>query len=320
MTVMNLTKVEESKAPPEKITRTNVFKGEFSPTGVMSAACLRKFYYTKILGLKVKDTPSALAFGSAIHAGVEHFYANREKATSKEQLTIDCMKAFGDVWSKAGIMGDSKRNLDTGIITMNNYVDYYYDDLSKFSLEDIETEQWVAMPNGTMLLIKMDRVMRQREVVTLVDTKTTSMAITPYFWKGFENQLQVTLYHYGLEQVLGQCDQIMIDAIKVPPPPENSVTAGFGRNVFLRTDLQVSDAIDSYCNVTDIIMNALAKPEEEWASRFCCDTSHCNDYGGCSFMPICKFGLDHPSVRVDFEITEPLGLAEFRAERAKEIE
>jgi hypothetical protein len=73
----------------------------------------------------------------------------------------------------------------------------------------------------------------------------------------------------------------------------------------MRTDLQIQDAISTYCAVTDYIMSVLKKPESEWAERMYCDQSHCGDYSGCEFLDLCKHGLDHPTVKVNFDITPP---------------
>lgn len=291
----------------EKIQRTNFREGEFSPSGIESARCLRRFYYTKMLGLKPKTTPAALVFGTCIHSAVEKFYqltSGMDTPTHQDKvdIKIKVVQEFAQKWQAGGIAGDIKRNLETGLMIMNNYVDRYINDTSKFDLEDIESDQWVAMPNGTMMLVKMDRVLRESNMIVLVDTKTTSGSISPYFFRNFENHLPTTLYNYTVQQLLGKCDYVMIDAIKVPPPPPSSKAEPFGRGTFMRTPLQIEDAISTYCAVTDYIMSVVAKPQEEWANRMYCNQGECSAYGGCQFLDICKHGLSHPTVRVNFDI------------------
>ena len=294
----------------KKIQRTDLSKGEFSPSGIETARCLRRFYFTKVLGMRGKVTPAALIFGTAIHAAVEMFYQltsgiKKMELEQRVDIKIKCVQEFVRVWVEGGIDGDIKRNLETGIMIMNNYVDKYIHDSARFELEDIEADQWVAMPNGTMMLVKMDRVLREKHMIVLVDTKTTSSGITPYYFRNFENHMPTTLYNYTVRQLLGRCDYVMIDAIKVPPPPLGSKSEPFGRSTFMRTELQIDDAINSYSAITDYIMNVLSTPQAEWATRFYCDTSHCNDYGGCEFLDVCKHGLEHPTVRINFDIKTP---------------
>lgn len=291
--------------------RTNLFAGEFSPSGVESARCFRRFYYQKMLGLQPKVTPVAMVFGICIHGAVELFYQLRSKIggqPTQEQLVeikIAVVQEFMRIWVEKDTAGDIKRNLETGVMIMSNYCNRYAHDSSSFDLADIESAQWVAMPNGTMMLVKMDRVLNQGNLIILVDTKTTSSGITPYYFRDFENHLPTSLYAYTVQQLLGQCDMVMIDAIKVPPPSSKSTSEPFGRANFLRTPLQIEDAITTYCNTTDYIMSVLKKPKEEWAQRMYCNQGECSKYSGCSFLPICKYGLDHPSVKVDFDIKPP---------------
>lgn len=292
------------------VQRTNLSKGEFSPSGIETARCYRRFYYTKMLGIKPKTTPSALVFGICIHRGVEVFYQlAQDKAMPKLEVKKAMIKAFSAEWVKHGIMGDIKRNLETGILIMNNYCDRYYGTTDQFELENIESDQWVPMPNGALMLVKIDRVLNQGDLIAVVDTKTTSGSITPYFWKNFENHLPTSLYTYTVRKLLGRCDFVTIDAIKVPPPAASSKTEPFGRQSFIRTELQLDDAVRTFTNMTDYIMSVFDRPREEWAARMYPNQGECDKYGGCPFLPICKHGLDHPAVKVDFDVETPNWLA-----------
>jgi len=289
----------------EKIIRTNIFNGEFSPSGIETARCLRRLYYTKVLGLKPKTTPAALIYGTAIHSAVEMFYTLHKTEKDKGNLKMAVIKEFVAAWERGGIIGDNKRNLEAGVLTMNSYCDAYMHDSSSFSEEDIESNQWMPMPNGTQLLVKMDRVLNRSGQIVLVDTKTTSYAISDYYFKDFENHMPTSLYFYVVRQLLGRCDSVLIDAIKVPPPPPTSKSLAFGRATFLRTELQIEDAITTYCSITDYVVASLRKEEHTWPDRFYCNQGECKAYGGCPFLGICKYGLSHPSVRVDFDMVTP---------------
>lgn len=300
------------------VQRTNLGKGEFSPSGVELARCYRRFYYKKMLGLSAKVVPAALVFGICVHGGVEVFYQltrdAKESGITKLEIKLAMIKELTRLWVGFNIKGDLKRNLETGIIVMNNYCDRYFNNGESFKLEDIESDQWVPMPNGTMMLVKMDRVLNQSALISLVDTKTTSSAITAWFWKNFENHLPTSLYTYVVRHLLGRCDFVTIDAIKVPPPPANSKSEPFGRQSFIRTDLQIDDAVRTYCAITDYIMSVVKKPQEEWAARMFCNQGECDKYGGCEYLGMCKHGLTHPSVRVDFDIETPKWVAEYEEE------
>jgi hypothetical protein len=302
--IHNIPEEERPKKPiADVVERTNPFNGEFSPSSVELSKCMRRYYYEKILKIKPKVTPTALIFGIAVHAGVEKFYNLKAAGVDDyDHVQVETVQTFLLKWNEFGILGDLKRNADTGIICMSNYVSRYWEEFHNFKMEEIETKQWIPMPNGTMLLVVMDRIMNQSGHINVVDTKTTSMPITEWYFRQFENHLPTSLYFNAVKKILGRCDSIIIDAIKVPPPSATSKSEAFGRNSFLRTDLQIEDAITTYVNRTDYIMEGLAKPQDEWASHFYCNQGECDKFSGCPFISICKHGFDHPSVRVDFDI------------------
>ena len=287
----------------KNVQRTNVFDGEFSPSGVDTARCMRKFYYTKILGLTPITPNVALTYGICIHHAVEKFWHLKTQGMPLQELREAVVKEFVGKWQEFNIIGDKKRSLEGGMITMNAYAERYFHDMDEFELADIETDQWVRMPNGTMMLVKMDRVLNKDSQIALVDTKTTSSGITDWYFKQFDNHLPTSLYHYTVSELLGHCDYIMIDAIKVPHPPPTSSSAPFGRQTFFRTDLQMIDALSTYCKTTDYIINVLNDvPEQEWPEQFYCNQGECDKWSGCPFLGICKHGLDHPSVQIDFTV------------------
>ncbi len=285
--------------------RTNVFNNEFSPTGVETGQCFRHFYYRKILGLSPRTTNIPFVYGAAIHAGVEKFYGLHNHGISLPDIQKEVVGEFVKNWNKTRCLGDVKRSVEGGILTLNNYCTRYYHDSGSYQLEDIESEQWLPMPNGSSLLVKMDRVLNQQGQIILADTKTTSMPITDFYFRMFENHLPTTLYMYVVTSLFGYCDSIQIDAIKVPFPSQRSKTEAFGRASFMRTDLQMQDALASYCATTDYIMAALAKPKETWPARFYCNHAECSKkWGMCPFLDVCKHGLDHPTVQVNFDRVE----------------
>ena len=286
----------------QKLERTNPYNGEFSPTGIETAFCLRKFYFSKMLGLKSNITPYALWYGAAVHLGVETFYKDKNIMSHVEVRNKVIEVASAD-WISHNVHGDNKRNLASLIITMGNYCDEYEHDQADIMPAFVEASQWVPMPNGTMLLCKIDRVREDCGRKTIVDTKTSSWALTDFFFKRYENNLQTSLYYHAVETLIGECHGVQIDGIKVPPPPEGSSTIPFARRTFLREELQLEDAINTYCRVTDYIMEGMEKykdDEEGLLHHMYCNQTKCDEYGGCEFLPICKYGFGHPAVVTEF--------------------
>lgn len=290
------------------LERTDIFSGEFSPTGIEGAFCYRKMYLKKVLGLVEKRPAYALWFGSAVHSGVEFFYINRHNL-SYEECRNGAVEVFAKSWIEHKSNGDKKRNLASGLTIMGNYCEYYKDDLANIVPEFVEAKQWITMPNGTHMLCKIDRVRDDYGLYTVVDTKTSSWPLTDFYFKGYENNFQTSMYYHCVEEMLGECQAIQIDGIKVPPPAPGSATVGFARRTFLREDLQIQDALNTYCQMTDYMMEALTTyehDEEMLLKKFYCNQTKCNDYGGCEYKPICMYGFSHPAVAVDFEYKKPV--------------
>ena len=259
-------------------------------------------YYAKILGLESNAPPMPLYFGSAIHKGVETFYVEKSRCDFIKAKML-AVEAFTTEWNSFGVQGDDKRNLAGGLIIMDRYCDYYKDDHAEISPEFVEAKQWVEMPNGTHMLFKVDRVRIEDGRKIVVDTKTSSWALTDFYFQSYRNNLQTSLYYYGVDKILDGCDAIQIDGIKVPPPTETSSTSPFARRTFIRTDLQIQDALNTWCRMTDYMMAGIEKYKDDMdglAAYMYADQTKCGDYGGCKYLPICMHGFDHPSVQVDF--------------------
>ncbi len=286
--------------PLPQIERTNVFKGEFSPTGLGTADCLRRFYFDKLLKIRDRKTATPLIFGSCIHSAVEYIYGNH-LTQSKQELEMNAVKEFVKGWS---IAGDKKRNVQTGMIAIRNYVNTYYEDLQLFKQADIEASQWMPMDNGTKLLAKIDRVLINDYMIRFVDTKTTTSALTDYYFKKYENDAQMSLYFMVVERLFGRCDEFQIDGIYLPPTGD--MEKDFGRRSFRRTELQISDAVDSYTQKTNYIMNVLNQPEDTWARSFYCNTSECDKYGGCKYLPLCVNGFDYPAFDIEYVVGDEM--------------
>jgi CRISPR/Cas system-associated exonuclease Cas4 (RecB family) len=288
--------------------RTNPAKGQFTPTSLETyMQCKRKYYFQKCVGLQKKEEGVATTFGSAIHVGVGDFYAN--PTLPIQERTMSAIKAFTAEWEKAGLSGDEKRSLSSGIVILSNYCKEYENESNSSGIsypkDWIEVEQMVAMPNGTTLTCRIDRIAKTKNAVIIYDTKTSSMPLTDFYFRNYSNSFQLSGYDFAVSSIIdAPVDTCVIDGLKVPysmgktrtgEPPIN-----FARRSFLHSDLQKQEFINTYVRLTDEIMSNLTEDKEK--RQFCfhqCQTA-CANYGGCEFLPICIHGYSHPSVQVDF--------------------
>lgn len=283
--------------------RCNPFNGEFSATALQCASCPRKYYYQKILRLKPAYVPVPLNFGIAIHESVKVFYDMHMKEDF-EVCKREAVKKFISVWNSFNHVGDEKRNLNNGILIMNNYCDNYRNDVAEFQVDRVECSQWLPMDNNTMLLVKLDRVRNQDNFIRVTDTKTTSGYITERLLSQWEHDFQFGLYSYAVARIFGRCDVIQVDAIKVPPPGPRSQTAPFGRRDYFYSEEQIKEVLNTYNRKTEFIMTGLQLPPEKQLEYFYQEFSHCSDYGSCSYKPLCMYGVDNVMAMSNFVVEE----------------
>jgi hypothetical protein len=253
------------------------------------------------------------SFGSCMHTGVGMFWTckgmSREEAIktfdpeTKYEDSVDipktfALKAFTQTWESKNIQGTEKKNLQTGIIALAQYCELYSSDSSSFIPDLIECPQWLEMPNGTILSGIIDRVLtRSDDYYCIVDTKTTGMSLGTWFWVNFGNSFQLGAYDYIVRQILGHNDGIQIDAISVP---FKDTEKSFQRQGWVLTDYQRRDWLNTYLHKTNEIQEIKKLPDDEQAGAYCTHGPSCGKYGGCKFLPLCKFGLKHPALKNEF--------------------
>lgn len=276
-------------------------ENRFSPSSLGDLACPRAWYLNRVLNLETVVENAALAFGGSLHKGIAAFYKQRND--SFDLAKIDCLNAFIEEWESYGIMGDGKRSLDSGVVILEAYCNKYENDPAYYNPDFIEVEQKVEMENGSLLHIIIDRIEERKGGDKIVhDSKSSSRAITDYYFRQFENNLQMSLYFHGVEQVCGECTNVCIDALKVPNTGDPD--KDFQRRSFFCTDLQIADAVNTYNKKVAFIKEGLMFRDAEQVEHFYCEHSRCSDYGGCDFLPICKHGLTHPIIQTDFRVKE----------------
>lgn len=267
-------------------------KGEFTPTSLQTfLECPRKYYFQKLLHFSPKSENNAREFGAAFHEFVSTFY--KFQNLPLEQRKLKAIQAFLANYDPAN--DSTKRNLASGLILCDRYAENYKNDTAVYKMDLVESDLVVSMANGTSLFMRVDRLLVADNFYTVVDTKTTTMALTDWFWKEFELSFQLSCYHHAIEVHCGHCDNIQIDAVKVYPLPE------FQRRSLQRTENQINDFLNTYQEITNRILDTLdgTGPEKELA-YFYQNPCSCSKFGGCPYLSVCKFGLTHPDVQIMF--------------------
>jgi len=277
---------------------TSPLKRQFTPTSLENfLSCPRKYYFEKVLSLQSTRSKTGADYGSAIHAAVGTFYTLRTSGEMDfEDIVIASIKAFAEKWE--GKEEDGKRNSVQALSLITAYCNCYRSDNARYKGDMIETEVILEMPLSTTLTCRIDRILLEESCITVVDTKTSGSPLTEWFWKGFMNSFQMRAYKHAVTQILGMCDNVQIDGIKVPLElPEKT----FQRRSMFYTDLQMEEFLNTYTQCVERIMQNLTLPEEKQLLAFYQCPTACSDYGGCEFLSVCQHGLSHPDVQVIFK-------------------
>ena len=317
---MNLNKDDKPRLIPHKLNGY-----EFHPTCLETyIACPRKYYFQSLLGLTPKKSIINFHFGSAYHAGVGVFHTVRGMKGKDAVKLLDTdgeysdaliednfnlaktmsLKAFIEYWDSKRVAPSDKKNRDTGIIIVGKYCDRYERDQAEYEADMIEAPLVISMENNTTMVLTIDRINRAGDdYITVVDNKTSGWALTDFFWVGFKNSFQMLSYDHAVATILGHCEANQIDAALVPWKSDLS----FGRKTNMFTKMQKESWYNTYEKATCKICSTLTQypiGSEQCLQEFpCCHTS-CSNYGGCGFLPVCQYGLDHPAVKTQFEFED----------------
>lgn len=268
---------------------------EFTPTRLeLYQACPRKYYLKEVLHLVPKAHNIALGFGSTFHAARAAYYQALLDKQPYDLAVVIAAQTFTKQWESLNLVGDSKRSLPIGLILLNEYCKQNQN--PSYPPTHLEVEQRISFPNGSTLIGHLDDV-HVGKLVILRDCKTTSLALTDWYFRQYLNSFQITAYYRILCEIFGRCDEVVIDAIQTPPPKERANACQ--KRSYFRTDLQVADWENTYFHITDELMEFLSTPEPD-VRNFPQFQVSCVDYGQCPYLNICLNGLDDPSVQMDF--------------------
>jgi hypothetical protein len=269
---------------------SNPREGIFSPTSIEDFRCPRLYFYRKGINLVPKDTNVHLVFGGAWHSALAVYF--KEKTHSREEAEKKAIQEFVTQWALANIQGTEKKNREVGILALREYFKFYQNDTAVY--DHIEVPASIQMPNGTLLTGVLDRVWKLGNCVMVDDSKTSGWPLTDFFMKAWKNSFQMSAYWYMAETLLGDVTNIRIDATKIPftGKPQDC----FKRQQFDRTDTQMKEWLNTYCRVTDYIMEHIDDPEAMYQQQ-----TQCDSYGGCAYIDVCIHGIKHPNVKLMFE-------------------
>jgi hypothetical protein len=294
-------------APSPFIKGTNVQFALDSTSLGYAKECLRKYYYTIIEGWRARDESVHLRFGSEFAKWLE-FYHKCLAGGADHEEALDTTVAYLLCSTYEWHSNHPKKNRETLLRSVIWYLENYKNDPAKTLILSNGTPAvelsfklelpWEAVPGQNYILCgHLDKVVEYDGDPFVMDQKTLSGGIGPYYFKDFNPHTQMSAYTFAARAIFSiPVAGVIIDAVKVV-----GGFTEFGRGFTMRTEAQLDEWLEDTKRWTEIIK--FAAERDYWPIN----ESSCNKYGGCVFREVCS---QDPSVRKNyletaFEQSEP---------------
>lgn len=315
--------MSETPAPSPFLPGTNIQYALDSTSIGYFKTCPRLYYYTMIEGWKPKGESVHLTFGILYHEALHNYDILRIAGQSHEEAVFEVVKWLCDSADGYPDVSEAKpsiraKSFESLLRTVVWYLDKYPRETDpaetvvlangkpacelsfRFELDwgpakvldDMVTDSTVgAQPY--LLCGHLDRVVTFNDNLFVMDRKTTTSALSAYYFDQWSPNNQMSLYSIAGQIVVGSPVRgVIIDAAEVKGA--NSKSAGyseFARGFTFRTPDQ-NDEWLSDLRVWTSAMEACAT-----TGAWPMNEASCGNYGGCRFREVCS---KSPSVRENF--------------------
>jgi hypothetical protein len=262
----------------------------------LAQTCLRKYQYKMLEGWQSASLSVHLRFGQHYASALEHFY----KRTALGEDFEDALRAIVEevleaTWDRTtdedgnetgGAPWDSLHNLKTRenlVRTIVWYIDHFEEDPAPVViLSDGKpaVEHSFALPvdNGLIFSGHIDRLVNYQSHVFVMDQKTTTSTLSPYYFDQFKPNVQMSMYSFAGKIIYGSpIKGIIIDAAQIAVG-----FSKFARDMTFRTEEELTEWYDSSMYWIEQAQRATRE------NYFPMNPASCGNYGGCEFRKICS--------------------------------
>lgn len=266
----------------------------------LAQTCMRKYYYTNILGIQPKRKSVHLLFGGIYASALENYYKWRAEGDDYELALRKTVRlALGQSWDKDRNLplhfDDTKKTRANLIRTIVWYLEQFADEseegITTHHLENgspaCELSFSIEVDDSLILCGHLDRVVSFASHLYVMDQKTSGGTIGPYYFNQFDTSNQMSLYTWAGKAVLHTPVRgVIIDAAQIAVG-----FSRFERSITTRSKGQLDEWFD---NTLETIKLAQQYAEEDhWPMNF----TACDNYGGCPFRELCS---RDPRIRPNF--------------------
>jgi hypothetical protein len=262
----------------------------------LAQTCLRKYQYKMLEGWQSVSLSVHLRFGQHYASALEHFY----KRTALGEDFEDALRAIVEevleaTWDRTtdedgnetgGTPWDSLHNLKTRenlVRTVIWYIDHFEEDPAPvviLSDGSPAVEHSFALPvdNGLIFSGHIDRLVTYQSHVFVMDQKTTTSTLSPYYFDQFKPNVQMSMYSFAGKIIYGSpIKGIIIDAAQIAVG-----FSKFARDMTFRTEEELTEWYDSSMYWIEQARRATRE------NYFPMNPASCGNYGGCEFRKICS--------------------------------
>jgi hypothetical protein len=244
-------------------------------------ACPRLFYYSFVVGIRPAGLSVHLTFGDIYHAALELYDRERSAGRDHEDATVHAVAfAMRESWDWQS--ENPAKNRETCIRSIIWYLDEFADDpLETVQLADgspaVELSFRLELSERFVLAGHLDRVVQYQGDSYVSDRKTTSSALSAFYFSRYEPDTQMSLYTAASRIIYkAPVKGVIIDAAQV------GVTyTRFARSFTFRGDEQLDEFLVS---AKWWINQVPAAKAAGWPMN----EASCSRYGGCAFRSICS--------------------------------
>lgn len=246
--------------------------------------CPRYYQYNVLQGWRPKEPPEQLIFGTALHAGLEAYDHARLRGVKRWDATVEGMQHALKAGEVLKASKDTARTPETLTRAIVWYAEQFDDDPATLVVlpnghPAIEVRFEVAVP-GTAFRFsgRIDKIVELGGEIYVVERKTTSTALGPYYFNRYSPNTQVSAYCWALREFCGlPISGVMIEAF------QTGVTfTRIERNIVRRSE----DQLNEFLRNTAMLLNHA--DEYHKADYYPMNESACMLYGGCSFREVCE--------------------------------
>lgn len=252
--------------------------------------CPRYYYYTMIEGYRSKQESVHLTFGIHFHSALETY--DNAVATGDSHDAALRRAVRRTLTDSSGWESDHVKNRYTLIRTVVHYLDHFRDHPAKTIILSngapaVELSFRFDIGDGLMLCGHLDKMVSFQGDNYVIDRKTTSSTVGPYYFDKYSPDNQFSLYTLAGRVIYNvPLSGVILDAVQI--------AVGFSR--FERGLVHRSEAtLNEWLRDARFWIAQAHKNTE--ANYYPQNDKACHNYGGCVFRGICS---KDPRVRQTF--------------------